>query len=72
MPYVLRKFHCCECGAYTERKLSSKQKRRCVECGLSAMIASALEMAAHKGAAFANWKASNGPNGRPRNPQKGD
>jgi len=66
VPYVLRKFHCVLCGQWTTRKLSSKQERHCVECGLRAMVASTRDMANRSGPAWERWRASAGAKGRPR------
>jgi hypothetical protein len=72
MPYVLRKFHCVECGAYTERKLSSKQPRRCAECGIAAMVRSTRQMAYRVGPAWEAFRASPGARGRPRKHDRED
>jgi len=66
MPYVLRKFLCDTCNRYTERKLASKARRRCQECGINAMVESSRTMAAKNGASWDSWSASTGPKGRPR------
>jgi hypothetical protein len=66
MPYVLRKFHCEICGAYVERKLSSKQPRQCAEHGIQRMISSVHQMSEHAGPAWEAFAASRGAKGRPR------
>lgn len=66
MPYALRKFYCDTCAEYTERRLSSKDRRRCQRCGIEAMVVSTLGMAAKSGASWEAWQASAGAQGRPR------
>lgn len=66
MPYALRKFVCDTCGQYTERRLSSKDRRRCQSCGINAMVVSTLGMANKSGESWERWAASPGARGRPR------
>jgi hypothetical protein len=66
MPYALRKFSCDTCGNYCERRLSSKDRRRCQQCGIDAMVASTLDMASKSGKSWQAWQASPGARGRPR------